>query len=175
MYLRKLAVTNWMIHKATTVKLFPVTVFVRSNNGGSRLYSTRCSTSRWWLENASRRQGPYSFAARRHREAARSARIGHTVDLAASASAEYVLPHHITYSQQRSTSEAPKYAIYDETLIDSSGTTLFHRGEEVYGIDGVSSDEGSPRPLSRGEPFAGSARSDDERAAAAAPHGFRSR
>ena len=35
--------------------------------------------------------------------------------------------------------------------------------------------EGSPRPLSRGEPFAGSARSDDERAAAAAPHGFRSR
>ena len=98
------------------------------------------------------------------------------MDLAASASAEYVLPYHITYSQQRSTSEAPKYAIYDETLIDSSGTTLFHRGEEVSGIDGVSSDEGcSPRPLSRGEPFAGSARSNDERAAAAAPHGFRSR
>lgn len=97
------------------------------------------------------------------------------MDLAASASAEYVLPHHITYSQQRSTSEAPKYAIFDETLIDSPGTTLFHRGEEVYGIDGVSSDEGSPRPLGRGEPFAGSARSDDERAATAAPHGFRSR
>jgi hypothetical protein len=34
LYIRHLTVKNWLIHKNTSVDLFPVTVFVGPNNGG---------------------------------------------------------------------------------------------------------------------------------------------
>jgi len=33
LYIDKVVINNWMIHKATTVDLFPVTVFVGHNRG----------------------------------------------------------------------------------------------------------------------------------------------
>ena len=140
MYLRNLTINNWMIHKATSAELFPVTVFVGPNNGGkSALFDALLNfsmVSRGRLSQAFG-QGPYSFAARRHRGAAASGRIGYTVEMSESKDVADSLTYHITYSQQRRTADTPKYAIYDESLVDSSGATLFNRGEEVYGIKGV--------------------------------------
>src|SRR5215831_12673369 len=34
MFIRQFEVSNYKIHKATTVNLYPITVFVGSNNGG---------------------------------------------------------------------------------------------------------------------------------------------
>ncbi len=129
-----------MIHKSTTVELFPVTVFVGSNNGGkSALFDALLNfsmVSRGRLSQAFG-PGPYSFASLRHRGAAASARIGYTVEMSESKDADDSLTYHTTYQQQRGTAEAPKYSIYDENLVDSSEETLFHRGEEVCRIKGV--------------------------------------
>ena len=74
-----------MIHKATTVELFPVTVFVGFNNGGkSALFDALLNfsmVSRGRLSQAFG-QGPYSFAYRRHRGASASGRVGYTVEMA---------------------------------------------------------------------------------------------
>ncbi len=141
MYIDKVVINNWMIHKATTVDLFPVTVFVGHNNGGkSALFDALLNfsmVSRGRLSQAFG-QGPYSFAARRHRGAVASARIGYTVEMSEFRESDVRLTYHITYSQQRATAEAPKYSIYDETLVDSFGATLFDRGEEACLIKGVS-------------------------------------
>ncbi|MGH3692088.1 MAG: AAA family ATPase [Gemmatimonadaceae bacterium] len=140
MYIRSLTVNNWMIHRATSAELFPVTVFVGPNNGGkSALFDALLNfsmVSRGRLSQAFG-QGPYSFTSRRHRGAATSARIGYTVEISESKDTADFLTYHITYRQQRGTADAARYSIYDETLVDSSGGTLFHRGEEVYGIKGI--------------------------------------
>lgn len=140
MYIRNITINNWMIHKATPVELFPVTVFVGPNNGGkSALFDALLNfsmVSRGRLSQAFG-QGPYSFAARRHRGAAASGRIGYTVEICESKTAVESLTYNITYSQQRGSVDAPKYTIYDESLVDSSGATLFNRGKEIFRIKNV--------------------------------------
>lgn len=131
-----------MIHKATKVELFPVTVFVGFNNGGkSALFDALLNfsmVSRGKLSQAFG-QGPYSFSFRRHRGTPASARIGYTVEMSESKEADEFLRYHITYAQQRGSAEAPQYTIFDETLESGgSGEVLFDRGnEEAWRIKGV--------------------------------------
>jgi predicted ATPase len=140
MFIRKLALTNWMIHKGTEVELFPVTVFVGPNNGGkSALFDGLLNfsmVSRGRLSQAFG-QGPYSFAYRRHRGAAASGRIGYTVQMAESYTDPESLTYRITYSQRGGGAATPTFSIHDETLTDTGGKTLFSRGEEVYNVKGA--------------------------------------
>jgi predicted ATPase len=141
-FIHKLGINNWMIHKATSVDLFPVTVFVGFNNGGkSALFDALINfsiVSRGRLSQAFG-QGPYSFRYLRHRGSPPSGRIGYTVEMAEAKDSPERLTYHITYSQQSGSDEAPKYAIYDETLTDAASGTIFSRSEDVCLITGAAS------------------------------------
>jgi len=138
-FIHKLSITNWMIHKATSVTFFPVTVFVGPNNGGkSALFDALLNfsmVSRGRLSQAFG-QGPYSFAYRRHRGASTSGRIGYTVEMAEGKDSPERLTYRITYSQ-RGSAAAPTYSIHDETLTDAAGKTIFSRSEEICHIKGA--------------------------------------
>jgi predicted ATPase len=138
-FIHKISITNWMIHKATSVDFFPVTVFVGPNNGGkSALFDALLNfsmVSRGRLSQAFG-QGPWSFAYRRHRGASRSGRIGYTVEMAERKDSLERLTYHITYSQG-GTAAAPTYSIHDETLTDTAGKTIFSRSEEVCHVKGA--------------------------------------
>jgi predicted ATPase len=139
-FIHKLKITNWMIHKATGVELFPVTVFVGPNNGGkSALFDALLNfsmVSRGRLSQAFG-PGPYSFAYRRHRGASASGRIGYTVEMGESKDSPERLTYRITYSQRGSPAD-PAYSIHDETLMDTEGKTIFSRSEETCEIKGAS-------------------------------------
>lgn len=140
MFIHKLSITNWMIHKSTSVDFFPVTVFVGPNNGGkSALFDALLNfsiVSRGRLSQAFG-QGPYSFAYRRHRGASASGRIGYTVEMAEGKDSSERLTYRITYSRRGGSAETPMYAIYDETLTDTAGKTIFSRSEEVCHVKGA--------------------------------------
>ena len=140
MFIHKLSINNWMIHKATTVELFPVTVFVGFNNGGkSALFDALLNfsmVSRGRLSQAFG-QGPYSFAYRRHRGASASGRVGYTVEMAEAKDTAERLSYHITYSQARGSAQTPTYAIHDETLVDGDGKTIVDRSQDVCHIKGA--------------------------------------
>jgi len=139
-FIHRLTLTNWMIHKSTSVELFPITVFVGPNNGGkSALFDGLLNfsmVSRGRLSQAFG-QGPYSFAYRRHRGASASGRIGYMVDMAESKDAPDRLTYRITYSERRGSAAMPTYSIHDETLTDGVGKTIFSRSEEVCHVTGA--------------------------------------
>lgn len=139
-FIHKLSLTNWMIHKATSVDFFPVTVFVGPNNGGkSALFDGLLNfsmVSRGRLSQAFG-QGPYSFAYRRHRGASAGGRIGYTVEMAEAKDSPDRLTYRITYSQRGGSAATPTYSIHDEALTDAAGKTIFSRSEEVCHIKGA--------------------------------------
>lgn len=139
MFIHHLKLTNWMIHKGTSVDFFPVTVFVGPNNGGkSALFDGLLNfsmVSRGRLSQAFG-QGPYSFPYRRHRGASASGRIGYTVEMSELKDSPERLVYHITYSQ-RGPAAAPTYSIHDETLTDMRGKTIVSRSEDVCRVKGA--------------------------------------
>jgi predicted ATPase len=140
MFIHNLGITNWMIHKATTVDLFPITVFVGPNNGGkSALFDALLNfsmVSRGRLSQAFG-QGPYSFGYRKNRGTGANARIGYTVEMAEDKDSPERLRYRITYSQ-RGSAATPTYTIYDETLTDTDEKTIYSRSEDVCRIKGAS-------------------------------------
>lgn len=140
MFIHRFDITNWMIHKATSVGFFPITVFVGPNNGGkSALFDALLNfsmVSRGRLSQAFG-QGPYSLAYRRHRGASTTGRIGYTVDIAETKDSPERLTYRITCSRRGGSAETPLYAIYDETLIDEAGQMIFSRSEDVCHVKGA--------------------------------------
>src|SRR6266536_2130048 len=128
-----------MIHKATNVEFFPITVFVGPNNGGkSALFDGLLNfsmVSRGRLSQAFG-QGPYSFQYQRHRGASAGGRIGYTVEMSDQKDSPERLTYRITYSQ-RGTAASPTYAIHDEILTDTAGKTIVSRSDDVCRVKGA--------------------------------------
>jgi predicted ATPase len=118
MFIRRVRVSNFMVHKSTSVDLYPVTVFVGSNNGGkSALFNALLNfsmVSRGKLSQAFN-AGPYSFRSLRYRGASSTARIGFEVELSETPEDERRLVYTISYAQTKNPGD-PDYVIYGETL-----------------------------------------------------------
>jgi AAA15 family ATPase/GTPase len=78
MFIKRFEVSNYKSHRTTALDLYPVTVFVGSNNGGkSALFDALLNfsmVSRGKLSQAFG-PGPFSYPAIHHHGASRSARI----------------------------------------------------------------------------------------------------
>jgi predicted ATPase len=150
MFIRHFEVSNYMIHKATSVDLHPVTVFVGSNNGGkSALFDSLLNfsmVSRGKLSQAFG-PGPYSYMSIRHHGASRAARIRFKVVLAMAPESDSALHYTISYAEKRGDWQA--YVIYEEKLEDAdSGVVFFDRADsEASAMPGVVDYLGDDRSL----------------------------
>ena len=131
MFIRRFQVSNYMIHRSTSVDLFPVTVFVGSNNGGkSSMFDALLNfsmVSRGKLSQAFG-PGPFSFQSIRHHGASSSSRISYMVELAESAEGSSLL-YKVSYGQTRRASETD-YVIFEERLELTDGDrVLFDRAD----------------------------------------------
>src|SRR5262245_61513809 len=107
-----------MVHRTTTVELYPITVFVGPNGGGkSALFDALVNfsmVSRGRISQAFG-PGPYSFLSKRYAGAGRSARIAYQVTMGENSSATERLNYEIAYAQQSRSMVEPSYIIHDET------------------------------------------------------------
>lgn len=131
MYLKRLEIRNYMVHRSTSIELDPVTVFVGPNNGGkSALFDALLNfsmVSRGRLSEAFG-PGPFSFSARRHHGTSRNSRVGFETTMAESSTDERDLTYSVAYAQQGG-GDAPRLAIYEEELRDSAGHVIFSRAD----------------------------------------------
>lgn len=121
-----------MIHRNTSVKLHPVSVFVGPNNAGkSALFDALTNfsmVSRGKLSQAFG-PGPYSYRAKRSHGAAATSRISYEVDFARDWDGDEQLTYLVSYAQAAGAYDPPRYQIFDETLRSSDGTMLFDRSD----------------------------------------------
>ncbi len=131
MFIKQFEVSNYKIHKVTTVNLYPITVFVGSNNGGkSALFDSILNfsmVSRGKLSQAFG-LGPYSYQSVRHHGASAAARIRFRAEVSMDPDAQEILRYSISYTQRGRGTAAPEYVIHDERLerVDTN-TVLFDR------------------------------------------------
>jgi len=141
MFIRHFEVSNFKIHRDTSLDLFPITVFVGPNSGGkSAIFDALINFSMVCRGNLSEafNQYPFSFEALRHHGASSSARIRYAVDLSLTASSDERLRYVIEFSQNPGTESDPTYAIHNEEL--SVGPKLvFSRSRDRCDVVGLSS------------------------------------
>ncbi len=130
MFIRRFSVKNFMIHRQTSVDLYPISVFVGPNNGGkSALFDALLNftmLSRGRLSEAFG-PGPYSYRSRKSHGAAAIARISFEVELSRVASDKEYLTYSVSYNQSAGVADPPRYQIFDEKMLGSDGTEHFSR------------------------------------------------
>jgi hypothetical protein len=150
MFIRHFEVANYMIHKSTSVELYPVTVFVGSNNAGkSALFDSLLNfsmVSRGKLAQAFG-LGPYSYHSIRYRGASAASRIRFKVELSMAHDSTEALTYTISYAEKKG--DPPDYVIYDEGLERTdSGHLIFDRADpDACEMPGVIQHIGSDRSL----------------------------
>ena len=131
MYIHKLTVRNYMIHRNTSIELSPITVLIGPNGGGkSALFDAILNFS--MLSRSSIKQAfghyPYSYTATKYRGALPYERIGFDVVMSRVQSQPEKLTYTINYSQQGTAQPGnPTFDINTELLALSTGTQLFNR------------------------------------------------
>jgi hypothetical protein len=121
-----------MIHRNSSVNLYPISVFVGPNNAGkSALFDALTNfsmVSRGKLSQAFG-PGPYSYRAKRSHGAAATSRIGYEVDFSRGWEDEERLTYSVSYAQVAGAYDPPRYQIFDESLRSTDGTSLFDRSD----------------------------------------------
>ncbi len=141
MFIRRFGVSNFKIHKDTSLDLFPITVFVGPNSGGkSAIFDALINFSMVCRGNLSEafNQYPFSFEALRHHGASPSARIRYAVDLSQNPQSGETLHYLIEFSQNPGTEIDPTYAIHNEELHIGS-TLVFSRSMDRCDLVGLPS------------------------------------
>lgn len=141
MFIRKFEVSNFKIHRDTSLKLFPITVFVGPNSGGkSAIFDALINFSMVCRGNLSEafNQYPFSFDALRHHGASASARIRYSVELSLDPQSAETLHYLIEFSQNPGTEVEPTYSIHNEELrVDS--VLMFSRSKDKCDFTGLPS------------------------------------
>lgn len=141
MFIRQFGVSNFKIHKNTSLDLYPITVFVGPNSGGkSAIFDALINFSMVCRGNLSEafNQYPFSFDALRHHGASSSARIRYEADLSQNPESDETLHYLIEFSQNPGTEGGPTYAIHNEELRVGS-TLVFSRSMDVCNLAGLAS------------------------------------
>lgn len=141
MFIKHFEVSNFKIHRNTTLDLFPITVFVGPNSGGkSSIFDALINFSMVCRGNLSEafNQYPFSFDALRHHGASHSARIRYEVDLRSGPDSEDYLKYLIEFSQNQGTEIDPTYSIHNEELWEGQ-TQVFSRSGDTCELQGLSS------------------------------------
>jgi predicted ATPase len=140
MFIQHFEISNFKIHKDTSLDLFPITVFVGPNSGGkSAIFDALINFSMVCRGNLSEafNQYPFSFEALRHHGALPFARIRYAVVLSQDPTSEETLNYLIEFSQNPGTETEPKYSIHNEELSVGS-TVVFSRSKECCNLAGLS-------------------------------------
>lgn len=128
MFISSFRVKNFMIHRDSSIKFFPITVLVGHNAGGkSALFDALINFSMLSRGNIAQAFGPYpySFEARKHFGTGPTARISYEVDMSVSHKDDSCLRYEIQYRQQGATGHgSPKFIIYNERLTKLPGDEL---------------------------------------------------
>lgn len=141
MFIRHFEISNFKIHRNTSLDLFPITVFVGPNSGGkSAIFDALINFSMVCRGNLSEAfsQFPFSFDALRHHGASPSARIRYEADLSSDVADGETLHYVIEFSQNPGTDTAPTYALHNEELRVGS-TVIFSRSRDRCDLVGLSS------------------------------------
>jgi hypothetical protein len=130
-FIRKIVVSNFMIHRRTELELAPMTVFVGPNNSGkSSLFDALLNLAGVCKDPlpAVFPPGPYSYRSRHCNASLSEEPIGFEVELAETAESENVLRYEIAYRQIDWKAGKAEYEITEEHLEERpSGQTLFDR------------------------------------------------
>jgi predicted ATP-binding protein involved in virulence len=137
MYIREFTAKNYLIHRSTTLKFAPITVFVGPNGGGKSAFFDAILNFSMVARGNIRQafsQYPYSFNATKHHGAGKLERIGFDVIMSHSRSGEDALRYRVDYAQQGpSESASPNFQIAHEILEQlPSKTVLFDRNNDPY-------------------------------------------
>jgi len=135
-FISRLSIKNFKIHRDTSLELFPITVFVGPNSGGkSAIFDALINFSvacRGDLSEAFN-QYPFSFDALRHHGALKDARIRYEVELLRRPGDAEALTYRFEFSQNANTQDDPTYTIQNEEL--KAGTrVIFDRSDEVCNL-----------------------------------------
>jgi predicted ATPase len=131
MYIHELTVRNYMIHRATSIKLSPITVLIGPNGAGkSGLFDAILNFS--MLSRGSIKQAfghfPYSFLATRSRGAANWEKVGFDVIMSKTQGQTERLNYTVNYAQVGAADPAnPAFEISRESLKSETGAVLFDR------------------------------------------------
>lgn len=132
MYIHEFQVRNYLVHRNTSVKLSPITVFVGPNGAGkSAFFDAILNFSLVARGNLKQAFGhfPYSYFSTKYHGASKQARIGFNVVMSATGDDEKKLRYEIDYSQTSgSESVVPSFQIAHESLTElPTGKVLFDR------------------------------------------------
>lgn len=148
MVIRSIRIKNFLIHKDTTVKLSPLTVFVGPNGGGkSAIFEALINfsvISRGNLRQAFGRH-PFSFRATLNRGAVAPGRISFCVEMAEKQASTESLQYEIEYSQTGANEAIPIFTIFNERLTKNPGNhPIFDRSDPPAQLAGLLEND---RPL----------------------------
>ncbi|HVM59396.1 MAG TPA: AAA family ATPase [Verrucomicrobiae bacterium] len=148
MFLREIRIRNYSIHRDTTIKLSPLTVFVGPNGGGkSAIFEALLNFSMISRGNLRQAFGryPFSFRATLHRGAVAPGRISFIADMCQHRDSKESLHYQIEYSQTGANEDLPNFTIFNERLIKNPGNQLlFDRSDPPQQFDGLLEND---RPL----------------------------
>ncbi|PYP85529.1 MAG: hypothetical protein DMG65_20580 [Candidatus Angelobacter sp. Gp1-AA117] len=132
MYIRQFTVRNYLIHKASTLNLSPITVFVGPNGGGkSALFDAILNFSMVARGNIRQAfsQYPYSFNATKYHGAGKWERIGFDVTLSRNVQSPDALRYRVDYTQQGTGDSGPPNFLITHEVLEQlpQNTILFDR------------------------------------------------
>src|SRR5208283_5876438 len=133
MYIREIQIKNFLVHRATTMNLSPLTVFVGPNGGGkSAFFDAILNFS--MLARGSLQQAfgsyPFSFRATLSHGAGSVSRIGYLVSMSREKDDDSWLTYEIDYGQTGHVDEADRFTIFKERLVmQPDNQVLFDRSD----------------------------------------------
>jgi predicted ATPase len=138
-FVRRLTVHNFMIHRKTTLELFPMTVFVGPNNSGkSSLFDALLNLSRVCSDpiTGAFPTGPYSYRSRHHNGDESDEPIGFETEISQTPDDNESLVYDVAYRQISWSAGQATYEIIHERLFElPAGDVLYDRqtGETTLG------------------------------------------
>src|SRR4051812_29974114 len=127
MFVRSIEICNFMIHKRTQVRLYPMTVFVGPNNSGkSSLFDALLNLSRICTDPISGAfpSGPYSYRSRHHHGEQSDKPISFIAELSGAPEDDAFVRYEVAYHQTDWVEGRAHYEITGERVVNHPDTEV---------------------------------------------------